>query len=233
MFNQLFLIGLVIRLPPMLLALTVHELMHGWVAWQCGDPTAKELGRLTLNPLPHLSPLGTLCLALSPIGWAKPVPVDPSNFRVPRRDDILVSLAGVVSNFILAGVFSLVFRLVAWAQWAPATRFEAVLALMLYMAILVNLGLCFFNLLPIAPLDGHHVVRELLSGNARARFMEWSRYGWILLLGLVLLHSGAGLRFLLYPMQYFMDLLAGDQLAGFKDAAEAVLMQGAAGGPAH
>jgi len=206
---------LVIRMPPVLIALTVHEFMHGYVAYRCGDPTARNMGRLTLNPIAHLDLLGTLCLMFGPIGWAKPVPVNPYNFRAPRRDDILVSLAGVASNFAMAIVFCLVFRLVAHVEFVPQTKVQAGLMLMLYMAILVNLGLCFFNLLPLAPLDGHHVVRELLPYPARERFIAFSRFGPIILLGLVFINRGQGLRFLSYPIDFFMNLLAGDKLADY------------------
>ncbi len=223
LFQAGFLTSLLIRMPPVLFALTVHEFMHGWVAYRCGDPTAKEMGRLTLNPLDHLDLLGTICLMFGPIGWAKPVPVDPSRFRVPRRDDILVSLAGVTTNFLLAIVLSLVFRALVSAGFFPESRLGAVLMEMLYLGILVNLGLCFFNLLPIAPLDGHHVVRELLPPAARVRFKEFSRYGPILLLGLVFLGGGVGLSFLLYPIWFFMDLLAGPQLPRYEQAARDIL----------
>ena len=226
LFSDEFLLELIIRLPPVLFALTVHELMHGWVAWRCGDPTARDMGRITLNPLAHLDPLGTLCLMFGPIGWAKPVPVNPYNFRVPRRDDILVSLAGVASNFVLAIVFSMVFRVLVLVGYWPETPLGAVLTLMLYLAILVNLGLCFFNLLPIAPLDGHHVVRELLPPGPRARFMEFSRYGPIVLLGLVLLNRGQGLRFLSVPINYFINLFAGEKLFDYIGQAYGILFGG-------
>lgn len=221
-----YLLTLLIRTPPVLLALTLHEVAHGWVAWRCGDPTAKQMGRLTLNPVAHLDLLGTICLMFGPIGWAKPVPIAPDEFRHPRRDQILVSLAGVTTNFLLAMVLSGVFRIVAAAGYDPQGQLGAVLILMLYMGILVNLGLCFFNLLPIAPLDGHHVVREMLPRGARARFMEYSRYGPILLLGLVLLGGGAGLRFLVYPISFFMRLFAGPEIIDYYDKALVILQHG-------
>lgn len=222
-FSSQYLLTLLIRTPPVLLALTLHEVAHGWVAWRCGDPTAKRMGRITLNPLAHLDLLGTICLMFGPIGWAKPVPIAPDEFRHPRRDQIWVSLAGVTTNFLLAMALSGVFRLVAASGYDPQGKLGAVLILMLYMGILVNLGLCFFNLLPIAPLDGHHVVREMLPRAARARFMEYSRYGPILLLGLVLLDGGSGMRLLFYPIDHLMQWLAGPEIIEFRKQAEMVL----------
>lgn len=214
-FDELFLTELLIRMPPVLLALTVHELMHGWVALRCGDPTAKNEGRVTLNPVAHLDPLGTLCLMFGPIGWAKPVPIMPENFRHRKSGEILVSLAGVTSNVVLAIVFCLLFRLLVQLDYVPETKLAAGLVLMLYLAILVNFGLALFNLLPIAPLDGHHVVRELLPHTARVRFMEFSPYGPVLLLGLVLLNRGQGLRFLGYPVEFLMRTFAGEKLSQY------------------
>lgn len=203
-------------MPVVLLSLTVHEFMHGYTAWRCGDPTAKSLGRLTLNPLAHLDLLGTICLMFAPIGWAKPVPINPYNFHHPRRDDILVSVAGVAANFVLAATAGLILRYLVLFHYYPNPTLSLAAAwgiVALLLAVKLNLGLCFFNLLPIAPLDGHHVVRELLPYPARARFMEFSRYGPIILLGLVLLSSGSGLSFLMYPINFFTRLFVGEQAA--------------------
>ena len=199
------------RVPVVILALTVHEFMHAYTAWRCGDDTAKSLGRLTLNPLAHLDVLGTICLMFAPIGWAKPVPVNPYNFRHPSRDDILVSVAGVAANFVMAALAGVMLRWLALTHFEPKTVLAAGLVVVLFNAVALNLGLCFFNLLPIAPLDGHHVVRELLPYPAKERFMEFSRYGPIILLGLVFIGGGAGLRFLDYPIIYFMKFFIGSE----------------------
>lgn len=218
-----YLIGLLIFVPPAILSLCMHEMMHAWVALRCGDPTARDEGRVTLNPLAHLDPLGTLCLLFAPIGWAKPVPVMPENFRNRRRGEILVSLAGVASNLVAALLLSVGFRLLVQSGYKPVGAVGAAAVLMLYRAILVNFGLALFNLLPIAPLDGHHVVRELLPSPARERFMEYSRYGWILLLGLVLLENGAGMKLLFYPVGLLMNYFAGPEIGEYLNQAAAVL----------
>jgi Zn-dependent protease len=221
--DQLFLIDRLIRVLPVILSLCLHELMHGWVALLNGDPTAKRAGRITLNPLAHLDVAGTVCLLIGPIGWARPVPVAPENFRARKFGEVTVALAGVTSNLLLAIVFSMVFRLLVHLGWKPEGTTGAVLVLMLYAGILVNFGLCVFNLLPIAPLDGHHVVREMLPTGPRARFMEYSRYGWILLLGLVLLDNGSGMRMLLVPIGYLMDFFAGGEIGEYGRQAEIIL----------
>jgi Zn-dependent protease len=152
---------------------------------------------------------------LAPIGWAKPVPVNPYNFRHPSRDDILVSLAGVASNFVMAAVAGLILRGLVLFNYLPATQLAVWGIIALILAVKLNLGLCFFNLLPIAPLDGHHVVRELLPYPAKERFMEFSRYGPIILLALVLLSNGSGLSFLMYPIDFFARFFVGEQAAAF------------------
>jgi len=221
--DSAYLIRLLIFVPPVIVSLCMHELMHAWMAWRCGDPTAKDEGRLTLNPLAHLDWLGTLALLFAPIGWAKPVPVMPENFRHRRLGEILVALAGVTSNFVLALVLSLGFRWLSQSGYEPVGVVGAVFVLMLYRGILVNFGLAIFNLLPIAPLDGHHVVRELLPSPARERFMEYSRYGLIILLGLVILQNGAGMKMIFYPVGAMMNYFAGPNLESYLEKAMAVL----------
>ena len=190
---HLDLLALLIRVPPLLFALTIHEFAHGWAALKCGDPTARDMGRLTLNPLVHLDPLGTLCLLFAPFGWAKPVPVDPRNFRHPRRDDILVSLAGVGANFVTACLVALVMRGALAAGFHPmaigtstATR---TLWLMGELVCLISIGLMLFNLLPIPPLDGSHVLANLLPPRQALTYRRVAPFGGMVLLLLVL--SGA------------------------------------------
>ncbi len=182
---------LAIRVPVLLLALTVHEFFHAYTAHRLGDPTAYRLGRCTLNPLAHLDPLGALCLLFAPIGWAKPVPVNPLNFRNPGRDDMIVSAAGPLSNLALAFVFSLLLRgATAWSEPLRATAgpygFTAIY-LLLYVGVLINTGLAVFNLLPVYPLDGFHIFGNLAKGPSRQRFYEMARFGPFIILGLVLL----------------------------------------------
>lgn len=178
---------LLLRAPIVLFALTIHEFMHAWTAWKCGDDTALRAGRVTLNPLAHLDLLGTICFFVAPIGWAKPVPVNPLNYNRPRRDDILVSGAGVAINFTLAAGLALLARGLVMYDMLPETRLAQMLWAMMGMAIFLNFGLAVFNLLPIPPLDGSHILRNLLPSRAAMQFAAFSRYGVFLLLAVVLL----------------------------------------------
>jgi len=204
--------GILMRAPVVIFSLVIHEYMHAYTAYRCGDDTARRLGRLTLNPLPHLDLLGTICLLMpgSPIGWAKPVPVDPYNYRHPRRDEILVSGAGVAANFAAGVIFSLVLRLLFFAGVLPtASPFIEILATMLIMGIFINFGLMIFNLLPIFPLDGSHILMELLPFRAKERFAEFNRYGPFVLLGLVFLGGQLFSSFLGVPIYFLIHVFAG------------------------
>lgn len=182
-----FLTELIILAPPLLLALTLHEFAHGVVAYRLGDPTAKRAGRLTLNPLSHLDPIGTLAFFLIKIGWAKPVPVNPVYFRNPRQDMLWVALAGPVTNLALAVVSALVAKAV-WliAGLVPySMAAEAVLvpfSRMLIASVWINLVLCIFNFLPIPPLDGSKILTGLLPERLAASYLQFERFGFILIL---------------------------------------------------
>lgn len=174
---------------PLLVALTFHEVAHGWVAYRLGDPTAKLLGRLTLNPLKHLDPLGTLIFFIARIGWAKPVPVNPRYFKNPRKGMLLVAVAGPAANFALALVFAALFHLVG-AIDIPGR--DSLLFKVLYPTVLicqagvfVNLILGIFNLMPIPPLDGSNILAGILPPRLAASYMSLSRYGVFLIIGLV------------------------------------------------
>jgi len=185
-FDAQWLLYKLILLPPLLFSLVLHEFAHARTALAFGDPTAKSMGRLTLNPLAHLDPIGTLCIILVGFGWAKPVPVNPLNLEPRKLGDIAVSLAGPASNLMLAVIFGLLLRL--W--WTVGltkspTTFQAVHLYLLYIAS-VNILLCTFNLIPLFPLDGHHVVREVLPLDSQEGFMHWQRrFGPILLMALI------------------------------------------------
>lgn len=184
------LLRLLVMLPILLFSLVVHEVAHGYAAYLMGDPTAKRFGRLTLDPLAHLDPLGTLMMIWTlvtgyGIGWARPVPVDFRNFRNIRLGSIVVGIAGPLANILLALIFSVPFRfaLLAYGERGGNPYLAGVLA----GAIVVNLSLAAFNLLPIPPLDGSRVVLGLLRGKLALYYAQLERYGMFILLMLVLL----------------------------------------------
>jgi Zn-dependent protease len=200
---------LLIALPVLIFSVVLHEIAHGWVARQQGDPTAAMLGRLTLNPIPHLDPIGSVLvpamLALLPggiiFGWARPVPVNSRNFRNYKRGDILVSLAGVAVNFLLAIAFTLLLVGVAWGvRLAPeAGAIWQTVGEMARYGVLINFVLMLFNLIPIPPLDGSHVMYHLLPPHIAVRYRELGRYGMILVFGFLLI---GGFRILWIPLQF-------------------------------
>jgi Zn-dependent protease len=198
---------LLIALPILIFSVVVHEYAHGWMALREGDQTALMLGRLTLNPIPHLDPIGSilvpgiLAFTGAPVlGWAKPVPVNSRNFRNYKRGDILVSLAGVAANLLLAVIFTLLLVVLFWVvQAAPAAaELARTLDLMLRYGVYINIILIIFNLLPIPPLDGSHVMYHLLPPHLAVRYREVGRYGFLILFGLLFL---TGFRFIIWPVQ--------------------------------
>jgi Zn-dependent protease len=183
----------VLNLIVLLLSLTFHEFFHAFSAWKLGDDTAARLGRLTLNPIPHIDPIGTLLLPLlnAPIGWAKPVPVDPSRFRRGVKmttGDILVSAAGPLSNLLLGLVGAVVLGVLA--RFAPETVARGTgVSEFLQRLMIVNAGLAIFNLLPVPPLDGSHVAGSLMPYRWRPAWEQFARLAPFLLLGLILFGS--------------------------------------------
>lgn len=180
----------------LLISLTIHECAHAVVADRLGDPTPSLQGRITLNPLAHLDPLGTLLLFVTGFGWGKPVVFDPYNLKNPRKDAALIALAGPASNFILAGVLSLILHLI------PLTSTWA--SLFLVPLIVVNISLALFNLIPVHPLDGGKILLGFIPEDL-AR--EWdhilSQYGSFILLFLILpLYNGvSAVSYLLAPIR--------------------------------
>lgn len=165
MFENFDIQRVLLMVVPVLLGLTVHEYAHGLAAWRLGDDTAQREGRLTLNPLAHLDPLGTIMLFFSGLfGWAKPVPFNPANFRNPVRDTTLVALAGPVSNFILAIAVALIFQAALSFNLFRVLPSSVAgnLATIIYLTVLVNISLGVFNLLPLPPLDGFKVLAYFL-----------------------------------------------------------------------
>ena len=179
---------LILLIPVILFALTVYELAHGYVAYRLGDPTAKYAGRLTLNPISHLDPVGTLMLFIVHFGWAKPVPVDPRYFANPKRDMLWVALAGPGSNIALAFLSGLVIRFINANPYLFHESFlgEAFAAMMV-LSLQINLALAIFNMLPIPPLDGSKVLYGLLPPQYEHIAYNLERYGPGVLFALVML----------------------------------------------
>ncbi|MCR5577280.1 MAG: site-2 protease family protein [Oscillospiraceae bacterium] len=168
---------------PALICITLHELSHGLTAFALGDDTAKRMGRLTLNPIKHLDPMGLLMIVIFHFGWAKPVPVNMYRFRHPKRDMALTALAGPVSNVLIA----LLFMLLYGALYIPLAGSKAGSFVLqtLQLTAWLSLGLAVFNLIPLPPLDGSKVLFSVLSDEGYGALMRYERYGSILLLILV------------------------------------------------
>ena len=218
-------VDILFKLIVFLFAISFHESAHAWMANRCGDPTARMLGRISLNPIKHIDPLGTIVLPLVAmlthipvLGWAKPTPVDPRNFRNPVMDDILTSVVGPISNFIIASGAVLILAVVSITSqighdivhnmpWAYLTNNLDVLAsqtnswlmpisLLTYELMVINLVLGVFNLIPVPPLDGSHVLRHLLPEPVRR---VYDTMGWFALLALVYF-GGNFLGLLIFPV---------------------------------
>jgi Zn-dependent protease len=174
--------------PPLLFAITIHEYSHAWIAFRKGDPTAKLAGRLTLNPISHIDIIGLLLLYFYGFGWAKPVPVNPYNFKNPLKDELWVSLAGPASNMLTALAFGIIFRAIynPYAFASEASTFH-LLIIMLVTGIRLNLVLAIFNLLPINPLDGSHILAGLLPSQYHNQLAQIQRVAPYVLLGIIFL----------------------------------------------
>ncbi|MGB2782487.1 MAG: site-2 protease family protein [Atribacterota bacterium] len=210
MFDKIF--EIVWSIPAVLIAITFHEYCHGRMAYRLGDPTAAEAGRLTLNPLAHLDPIGTLMLLLFRFGWAKPVPVNFNRLNNPKRGMIYVSLAGPIANIAIAIIFAFILRLSYYligqiTMTQNSSFFNILLTtlrgwlIFLQTGVIINLALAIFNLIPVPPLDGSKILLGLLPYSQAYKFAKLEAYGPIFLLILVL--SGI-IGKVLFPIVFFL-----------------------------
>lgn len=210
-----FLLKLSVMLVPGMLAVVCHEVSHGFVAWRFGDPTARMMGRLTLNPVKHIDIFGTLMIFIIGIGWAKPVPVVSENLRNPKRDMIWVAAAGPITNILLATVSAFLLRgLVAFGTPAvpgsPLGMLVEPVVLMLAFSVYINLLLAIFNMIPVPPLDGGRVLVGLLPYRQAAAWSRIEPYGMVIIIVLVFFTNL--FSYIISPvLRMGVELLAGPQ----------------------
>ena len=175
--------GVLISIIPAILCMTIHECAHGFVAYKLGDPTAKNGGRLTLNPLKHIDVIGLVMLAVFHFGWAKPVPIDMRNFKYPKRGMAISALAGPLSNVLLSIVFLFLYGF--FFPLLQSSAFGEIVLQVLYMTAYISIAFAVFNIIPIPPLDGSKVLYSVISDRAYFKLMRYERYGMFLLVLLV------------------------------------------------
>ena len=189
---QSFIVSMLLSIPVALIALSVHETAHGYVAYKLGDPTAYNYGRLSLNPIKHIDPIGFACMILVGFGWAKPVPVNTRYFKKPKRDMALTGAAGPISNLLLALMFALLLRieleiLMRVSLSAFASQALWWLQIFLTLGIRLNIALAVFNLIPIPPFDGSRIFLSLLPTETYFKIMRYEKYLYIALMVALLL----------------------------------------------
>jgi Zn-dependent protease len=176
---------IIFAIPSILIASTIHEYAHGLAAFKMGDPTAKAAGRLTLNPIPHIDPLGALCMIIFRFGWSKPVPINENNFDKRELGTAVTALAGPISNLLVAGLLALI-------NCFLNPDLNSIFGSFLLTFTTINLALAFFNLLPIPPLDGHKIVRAILPRKIRYYWENLEKFSIILLVILIIPITASG-----------------------------------------
>jgi Zn-dependent protease len=191
-------IRLLYYLPPLLLALSFHESAHAYMAYRFGDTTARDGGRISLNPIAHIDPLGLIAILFFPIGWAKPVMINPYNLKNPIKDNIWISLAGPASNLILAALFGIVFRF-AYEPFSSSVAGQYFIQL-IQISVILNINLMVFNLIPIPPLDGFHILEGIVPTETYVKLQQIRQFGPLLLIVFVIF-GGSILWAILGPIQ--------------------------------
>ena len=200
---------MLLSLPAIILAICVHEYCHARVAYALGDPTAKYMGRMTLNPIKHFHPVGFILMLTVHVGFAKPVPINPSNFKNPKRDEILTALAGPASNIVMAAVFTVLAK-IYFNFWfggsLPAdVRWPLWIAYILIYGISINIGLAIFNMIPVPPLDGSHILTVLMPDSWRPYYNKVQPFMPYIFIALWL--TGIMSSLVSVPMNALMDLI--------------------------
>ncbi len=183
--NWSVLTDMLLAVVPALICITLHELSHGFVAYKLGDNTAKNMGRLTLNPIKHIDIFGLIMMVVFKFGWAKPVPVNMRNFKNPKRDMAITALAGPLSNVLICCVVLFIYGLVYLPCNLAGTEFAGSLLYAVYITAYLSIALAVFNIIPIPPLDGSKVLFSLMSDESYMKLMRYERYGMLLLLVLI------------------------------------------------